>query len=336
MSVKGFFKGLGKVALKAAPYAALAIPGVGPVAAMGIRAGIGAAQGAASGKGLKGALIGGGLGAIPVPGGGGAVATTFKEGLKQAGKQAVKETLSNVAGQVAAPSRPAAGRGSTPAAGRGSTASRGGLPPYAMSLTTPGGSTVPNVDDWWNYGMDDTGVGAPESGWWDYGMDDTSIPPPLPGRPTTRAGMTLPGQTGWAQPPAKSSATNTDLRSASIPPWLQDVLLGGGIGLDYLQRRGAANVSKEQGENLAKASEYAANLIRDAQKEALAFQREQWEGTQARMQPFVDQGTWAVNTLGQLMGNPGGQSRAGAAPAQSTAGPDRASATPTMSGFYGG
>jgi hypothetical protein len=63
MSFKSVLKGIGKVALKVAPYAAMAIPGVGIPLGMAIKGGIGAATGAMNGGGLKGALIGGGLGA---------------------------------------------------------------------------------------------------------------------------------------------------------------------------------------------------------------------------------------------------------------------------------
>lgn len=63
MSFKSIMKGIGKVALKVAPYAAMAIPGVGVPLGMAIKGGIGAATGALNGGGLKGALIGGGLGA---------------------------------------------------------------------------------------------------------------------------------------------------------------------------------------------------------------------------------------------------------------------------------
>ena len=54
---------IGKVALKVAPIAAMAIPGVGPVASMALQAGLGAANSAANGGGLKGAILGAGMGA---------------------------------------------------------------------------------------------------------------------------------------------------------------------------------------------------------------------------------------------------------------------------------
>lgn len=68
----GFLGTLGKIAGIAAPIAAMAIPGIGPVASALMMAGGGAAAGAANG-GLKGALLGGGAGALS--GAGGAIAS---------------------------------------------------------------------------------------------------------------------------------------------------------------------------------------------------------------------------------------------------------------------
>jgi len=59
----GFWKGLGKVLLKAAPIAASFIPGVGPLAAMAIGAGTGALSKKLEGGSLKDSLISGGIGA---------------------------------------------------------------------------------------------------------------------------------------------------------------------------------------------------------------------------------------------------------------------------------
>lgn len=59
----GFWSKLGKIGLKVAPYAAMAIPGVGPLAAAGIQAGIKAAQTKASGGSWGDALKGGALAA---------------------------------------------------------------------------------------------------------------------------------------------------------------------------------------------------------------------------------------------------------------------------------
>lgn len=59
----GFWGKLGKIGLKIAPYAAMAIPGVGPLAAAGIQAGISAAQKKASGGSWMDALKSGALSA---------------------------------------------------------------------------------------------------------------------------------------------------------------------------------------------------------------------------------------------------------------------------------
>lgn len=77
MGFGSFFKGLGKGLLKAAPFAASFIPGVGPLASALIGGGAGAASGAMGGGGWKGAL-GGGLG--------GASTGMMMEGLQGLGK----------------------------------------------------------------------------------------------------------------------------------------------------------------------------------------------------------------------------------------------------------
>lgn len=59
----GFWKGLGKVLLKAAPIAASFIPGVGPLAAMAIGGLSGAASKKIEGGSWKDALVSGGIGA---------------------------------------------------------------------------------------------------------------------------------------------------------------------------------------------------------------------------------------------------------------------------------
>jgi hypothetical protein len=56
-------KKVGKIALKVAPYAAMAIPGIGIPASMAIQAGLGAANAKAGGAGWKGVLAGAGIGA---------------------------------------------------------------------------------------------------------------------------------------------------------------------------------------------------------------------------------------------------------------------------------
>jgi len=62
MSVKSKLKTIGKVALKVAPYAAMAIPGVGPLAAMAISAGTSAASKKLEGGSWKDAALAGGIG----------------------------------------------------------------------------------------------------------------------------------------------------------------------------------------------------------------------------------------------------------------------------------
>ena len=59
----GFWKKFGKIALKVAPYAAMAIPGVGVPLGMALQGGLAAANAKASGAGWKGTLLSGGLGA---------------------------------------------------------------------------------------------------------------------------------------------------------------------------------------------------------------------------------------------------------------------------------
>jgi hypothetical protein len=59
----GFWSKLGKGLLKLAPFAAAAIPGIGPIASMAIQGGLGAANAKTSGGGWKDALLGAGVGA---------------------------------------------------------------------------------------------------------------------------------------------------------------------------------------------------------------------------------------------------------------------------------
>lgn len=97
------WKKIGKFALtKVAPVAANFIPGVGPLAALGIRAGIGAAGGAASGGGWKSALLGGGLSAIPTGGAGGTASSALKTGFGAAAKSVGKQVGQQAAGDLAA------------------------------------------------------------------------------------------------------------------------------------------------------------------------------------------------------------------------------------------
>ena len=62
MGAKSILKKVGKVALKVAPYAAMAIPGVGPLAAMAISAGSSFADKKLSGGSWKDAALAGGIG----------------------------------------------------------------------------------------------------------------------------------------------------------------------------------------------------------------------------------------------------------------------------------
>jgi hypothetical protein len=94
-----FWKSLGKGLLKAAPFAAMAIPGIGPLASAGIQAGLGAANAKASGGGLKDVLLGAGTGAAMSGVGGAAKGLSPSKGLlsnignfaKQTGKNALSQ-----------------------------------------------------------------------------------------------------------------------------------------------------------------------------------------------------------------------------------------------------
>lgn len=91
----GFWKTLGKIAAIAAPIVAAPFTGGTSLALIG--AGAGAASSALNGAGLKGTLLGAGLGAIPMGGSGmvkngmgGFVRPALSQGLKQAGRQAIR------------------------------------------------------------------------------------------------------------------------------------------------------------------------------------------------------------------------------------------------------
>jgi hypothetical protein len=148
MGFKGFFKGLGKAALKVAPFAAMAIPGIGPLAAMGIRAATGAASGALGGGGWKGALLGGGLSAIPGGGAGGAAAGgAAKVGLKELAKGLTKGALQNFAtgtatGLATGQGLKGALKGGGQAAGAGGVGGAGGV---KQALTTGAKQVAQNV-----------------------------------------------------------------------------------------------------------------------------------------------------------------------------------------------
>src|SRR5580765_4951806 len=68
-----FWSKLGKIGLAVAPYAAMAIPGVGIPLGMALQGGIAAAQSKASGGSWKNALISGGIGAAGAAVGAGAL-----------------------------------------------------------------------------------------------------------------------------------------------------------------------------------------------------------------------------------------------------------------------
>ena len=93
----GFWGKLGKVALKAAPYAAMAIPGVGVPLGMAISGATGAASKKLSGGSWKDALLSGGIdaGLSAIPGAKGAA-----KGLAPSAKAVGKATLKNTVGNV--------------------------------------------------------------------------------------------------------------------------------------------------------------------------------------------------------------------------------------------
>jgi hypothetical protein len=71
---------------------------------------------------------------------------------------------------------------------------------------------------------------------------------------------------------------------------------------NFLGSRNAANAATGAAQTQADAAERAAKLLADAQRESLAFQKDQWAQTQSNMKPWLAMGTSAVNTLGNLMG----------------------------------
>src|SRR5262245_28254291 len=104
----GFWSGLGKGLLKAAPIAAAFIPGVGPLASMAISGAAGATGKKLSGGSWKDALISGGIGA-GTSYGLGKITGLDKIGGK-AGGSFVKDDINKAAGQ-------AVGRGIGPTLG---------------------------------------------------------------------------------------------------------------------------------------------------------------------------------------------------------------------------
>ena len=103
----GFWKGLGKGLLKIAPIAAMAIPGIGPIASAAIQGGLGAANAKASGGGWKDALLGGATGAAMGGFGGGTKGLSPSKGfwgtVKDIGKQTGKQILGGGLGQQGNP-----------------------------------------------------------------------------------------------------------------------------------------------------------------------------------------------------------------------------------------
>lgn len=102
MGFKSVMKKIGKVALKVAPYAAMAIPGVGPIASMAIQAGLGAANAKVSGQGLKGVLLGAGTGALTSKlGGFGSAGKGIAPSAGAVASGVAKNTAGSVAKQIA-------------------------------------------------------------------------------------------------------------------------------------------------------------------------------------------------------------------------------------------
>jgi hypothetical protein len=71
----------------------------------------------------------------------------------------------------------------------------------------------------------------------------------------------------------------------------------------YLGYKASKNASKAQQEGAAQASAVASET---ADKQ-LALQRQIWEKQQADYKPYLEQGTWGINRLGDLMKNQTGQ-----------------------------
>lgn len=123
-----FWKSLGKGLLKVAPFAAMAIPGIGPLASMAIQGGLGAANAKASGGGWKDALLGAGTGAATAGIGGGAAGKGVGGFLKQAGKNVLSQGLARGIGPSQTPS----------------LNNRVGLPDYVMNMQGRSGGIGPS------------------------------------------------------------------------------------------------------------------------------------------------------------------------------------------------
>lgn len=157
----GFWGKLGKVALKAAPYAAMAIPGVGVPLGMAISGATGAASKKLSGGSWKDALLSGGvdagLSAIP----GAKAAKGIAPSAKVVGKATLRNTVGNVGKSVLSGMTGGTGgseggwkdalKGAVTRVGQNgiqlphsdqapNLGNRGNLSPYAMNL---GGNAMP-------------------------------------------------------------------------------------------------------------------------------------------------------------------------------------------------
>jgi len=121
MGFKSIMKKVGKVALKVAPYAAMAIPGVGVPLGMAISGAANAASKKASGGSWKDALISGGIGAGTAAIGGGALggigpssSVVSKLGAGALGKTAGTGVAGKVGGILGGMASNAIGRGGGP------------------------------------------------------------------------------------------------------------------------------------------------------------------------------------------------------------------------------
>ena len=69
-----------------------------------------------------------------------------------------------------------------------------------------------------------------------------------------------------------------------------------GAGLNYKASKKAANAQQE-------GAAQASAVAKDTADKQLALQREIWEKQQADYKPYLEQGTWGINRLGDLMRN---------------------------------
>lgn len=191
MGLGGFFKGLGKVALKAAPFAAMAIPGIGPIAGATIAAGSSAADKKVSGGSWKDALLSGGMSAgLSALGGGLGPSKNFvKEGVNAVDDKIASRGLggmiSNIAksmgrGVLSNPSVMMDGPGTGGRAVSGSPSAGGNIPPYGGRMSGIGPSVLmqrdqnfPNLAEALNAGRQEAINDQP----WRMGYDTISYGP---------------------------------------------------------------------------------------------------------------------------------------------------------------